>query len=70
MYVDTYYVDWLAIPFFAEVLLRIFFSDKQGDKDIWILGVIACVCIKPSNAVYVLLLFLISTAKFYKNIRW
>ncbi len=72
IYVDTYYVDWLAIPFLAEVLLRIFFADKQEDKDIWILGVMAgvCVCIKPSNAVYVLLLVLIYIAKFYKNIQW
>lgn len=69
---NTYGVDWLAIPFLAEVILRIFFVDTQKNEDIYILGLMAgvCVCIKPSNAVFVFLLFAFYFTKFHQSIRW
>ncbi len=72
VYVDTYYVDWLALPFLIEVLFRIFFAEKQENTDIYVLGVMAgvCVCIKPSNFVFVSLLFVLYVTGFYKNIQW
>lgn len=71
-YVDTYYVDWLALPFLIEVLARIFFAGRQGDADICILGVMAgvCVCIKPSNFVFVFFLCVLYVIKFCRKIRW
>ena len=67
VHVDTYYVDWLALPF----LLRILFADRQDNGDIPVLGVMAgiCVCIKPSNLIFVLLLFLLYVLRFYRDIR-
>lgn len=72
VYVDTYYVDWLALPFLIEVLLRVFFAERQENLDVYMFGVMAgvCICIKPSNAVFILLLLLCYIIRFYKNIQW
>lgn len=69
---DTYYVDLLAIPFLIEALFRLFFTDKQCDTDFLLLGVMAgvCMCIKPSNFVWIVLILFYYGYQFWRTTQW
>lgn len=69
---DTYYVDLLAVPFIIEALFRVLFIEKQESIDLCILGIMAgvCICIKPYNLVWIVLILLLYLYKFGKGDRW